>query len=75
MIVVFLQLVPVSFQFFQLLASLFQRSLFLLGGRFGNLFQRTAQFSRHFSQHGWSEGDFLMAFRGFLLGDGIVYLS
>ena len=63
MIVVFLQLVPVSFQFFQLLARLFQRSLFLFRGRLGNLFKSTAQFSRHFGQHGRSEGDFLMAFR------------
>ena len=42
MIVVFLQLVTVAFQFFQLPACLFQRGLSLLGRRFGNLFKRTA---------------------------------
>jgi len=39
MTVVFLEFVPMFFQLLQLFASLFQLSLFLLGGRLGNLFQ------------------------------------
>jgi len=75
MVVVFLQLVPVLFQLLELFAFLFQRSLFLFRGGFRNLFKCLTQFSRHFGQHGRSEFYFLIAFRGVLLNDDIVYLS
>ena len=63
MIVVFLQLVPVRFQFFQLPAFLSLCGLLLFRGRLGNLFKRITQFARHFGQHGRGKLNFLIVFR------------
>ena len=63
MIVVFLQLVPVRFQFFQLPAFLSLCGLLRFRGRLGNLFKRIAQFARHFSQHGRGKLNILIVFR------------